>query len=77
MIHPFAWVAILLLLLAGILLDKGIMWGALFGTAIGVLLIYMGSRETNQIVKETPFGTFLCGYYLICTLISYHSNKKS
>lgn len=73
-INPFVWVALLLLLVAGLLMSQNKWWGCIFGIVIGILLIYMGTQETGQIIKETPFGIIMCIYYIVCALVSY---KKS
>lgn len=70
-INPFVWVALLLLLVAGLLMSQNKWWGCIFGIVIGILLIYMGSRETGQIIKETLFGIVICIYYIVCALVSY------
>lgn len=70
-INPFVWVALLLLLVAGLLMSRNKWWGCIFGILIGILLIYMGSRETGQIIKETLFGIVICIYYIVCALVSY------
>lgn len=52
-------------------------WGCILGIAIGLLLIYMGTQETGQIIKETPFGITMCIYYIVCAFLSYRkSNTK-
>ena len=70
-INPFVWVALLLLLVAGLLMSQNKWWGCIFGIVIGILLIYMGTQETGQIIKETPFGIIMCIYYIVCALVSY------
>lgn len=72
-INPFVWVALLLLLVAGLLMSKNKWWGCIFGIVIGILLMYMGTQETGQIINETPFGIIMCIYYIVCALVS---NKK-
>ena len=72
-INPFVWLSLILLFISGLLMNKNKWWGCIFGILIGVLLIYMGSRETGQIIKETPFGIIMCIYYIVCALVS---NKK-
>lgn len=70
-INPFVWGALILLCISGILMNKNKWWGCIFGILIGVLLIYVGSRETGQIIKETPFGIIICIYYILCASVSY------
>lgn len=75
-INPFVWLALIFLLISGILMNKNKWWGCIFGIAIGVLLIYMGTQETGQIIKETPFGIIMCIYYIVCAIISYRNCNK-
>ena len=70
-INPFVCIALLLLLIGAVLLNKNKWWGSIFGILIGCLLIYMGTQETGQIIKETPFGIIMIVYYMICGVISY------
>ena len=70
-INPFVWLSLILLFISGLLMNKNKWWGCVFGILIGVLLIYMGSRETGQIIKETPFGFLICIYYILCASITY------
>ena len=70
-IHSFVWIALGVLLISGILMNRNKWWGSFLGIAIGILLIYMGNQETGQIIKETPFGIIMCIYYIVCALVSY------
>lgn len=70
-VNSFVWLALLLLLISGILLNKNKWWASILGILIGCLLIYMGTQETGQIIKETPFGIIMIIYYIICGVISY------
>lgn len=54
-------------------MSKNKWWGCIFGIVIGILLMYMGTQETGQIINETPFGIIMCIYYIVCALVS---NKK-
>ena len=74
-IHPFVWVAIGSLVIAGVLMSKGKWWGCFGGILVGILLIYMGLQETDQIIKEWPIGVILCLYYVICGM--YIMRRKS
>lgn len=65
-INPFVWIALGLLLISGLLMNKKKWWGCFLGILIGILLIYMGSRKTGQIIKETPLGITICIYYIVC-----------
>ena len=73
-INPFVWIALGLLLISGLLMNRNKWWGSFFGIAIGILLIYMGNQETGQIIKETPFGIIMCIYYSVCAVITFREN---
>ena len=70
-VNSFVWLALLLLLVGAVLLNKNKWWGSIFGILVGCLLIYMGTQETGQIIKETPFGIIMIVYYIICGVVSY------
>ena len=76
-INQFVWIALGMILISGILMDKKKWWGSVLGILIGILLIYMGNQETGQIIKETLFGIIMCIYYIVCSIISYRdANTK-
>lgn len=74
-INPFVWIALGMLLISAILMDKNKWWGSVLGILIGILLIYMGNQETGQIIKETPFGIIMCSYYIVCAVVSYRDEN--
>ncbi|MDI9518857.1 MAG: hypothetical protein QM266_05990 [Bacillota bacterium] len=69
-VNPLAWVALLFLLIAGILMLIKKWWGSIFGILVGLLLIYMGSQDTGQFINETPLGVIFVAYYLIFGIVS-------
>ena len=73
-INPFVWIALAILLFSAYLMNKKKWWGSVLGILIGILLIYMGNKETGQVVSETPLGIIMCIYYIICAVISYREN---
>ncbi len=75
LIHPFVWIAICSLVIAGLLMSKGKWWGCFCGILVGILLIYMGLQETGQIIKEWPIGVVLCFYYVFCGMIIIGKRK--
>lgn len=75
-INPFVWVALGMLFISGFLMDKKKWWGSVLGILVGILLIYMGSQETGQIVSETPIGIIMCIYYIICGIVAYKKERK-
>lgn len=76
-INPFVWVALAMLMISGILMNKKKWWGCILGIFIGILLIYMGTQETGQIVSETPIGIIMCIYYIICGVVSYKKIRRN
>ena len=74
-INPLVWIALVMLVISGILMNKNKWWGCVPGILIGILLIYMGTKETGQIIKETPFGIIMCVYYIVCAVVSYKSGS--
>ncbi|MEG3007509.1 MAG: hypothetical protein RR806_08570 [Oscillospiraceae bacterium] len=56
MIQPIAAVWLLLYWSAGALLGKTKAIGGILGILPALQLIYMGTQETGQIIKETPIG---------------------
>ena len=73
-IHPFVWIALIILFIAGLLMKNNKWWGSVLGIAIGILLIYMGNQETGQVISETTLGIIMCIYYIICAIITYREN---
>ena len=76
-IQPFVWIGLTILFISGLIMKNNKWWGCILGIAISILLIYMGTQETGQIIKETPFGIIMCIYYILCAVVSYRkSNTK-
>ena len=72
-IQPIAWVMLVLLFLATVLMLRGKWWGCLPGIAVGILLLNMGLEETGQIINEAPIGAFVFAYY---TALGYAKKKN-
>lgn len=64
-------VIFLLPLFAGILMDNKKWWGSI----LGGVLIYMGTKDTGQIINEGIFGVVAIIYYIISGIICYKINK--
>ena len=75
-VHPVAWVITVLLGASALLMYQNRWWGCLLGVAVGFVFVYMGTRETGQIINESPIGVLVCGYYLICGIICYKMREK-
>lgn len=69
----YAWVV--LLLLSGILLCKGKVWGGMFGLLPSIHLLYMSRQYTGQVINiEMPLGVVTALYVLICTLVVWRKD---
>ena len=61
----YAWVV--LLWLGGFLLNKGKVWGGLFGLFPSVHLLYMSTQSTGQVINiEMPLGIITALYVIAC-----------
>ena len=75
--QPIAFVYIICPIAAGILLRKEKWWGCLFGVAMGLVLLYMGSQHTGQVMDiERPMGLAFLIYYTIMGFICRKANKQ-
>ena len=70
--QPIAFMNILLPIVAGILLRKGIWWGCLFGMAMGALLLFNGMTAVGIAV-----GAAAMVYYAVMGLVCRISQKKA
>ena len=69
---------LLLFLISGFLLSGDKFWGSIFGMIPAVILIFMSTEYTGQVVNiELPLGIGLIIYYLICSFIVYKGNRKN
>lgn len=76
-IAPFVWIAILLMFVAAIVMTYGKWYGCLVGLAVGMVLIYMSTQYTGQVINEMPLGIVVCGFYLVSGIVvkKKHSNQ--
>ena len=57
---------------SGLLLNKGILWGGVFGLIPAVSFLIMSVQYTGQILNiERPLGIILIAYYLVCSYAVY------
>jgi len=75
-ISPIVIVWLVLFLIGGILLSKNVFWGSLFGALPAISLIYMGTKETGQIINEMPIGIIVLIFYIICGGYVFYKSKK-
>lgn len=75
-ISPIVIVWLAMFLVAGILLNRTIFWGALLGVVPAIHLIYISTQETGQVVNiEFPLGIVVFLYYAICSYCVYKKKK--
>ena len=63
----FVWTV--LLWFSGFLLNKGKIWGGLFGLLPAIHLLYMRTQYTGQVINERPLGIITAAYVLICMFV--------
>ena len=57
-------------------MSKGKWWGSLGGVIVGLVLIYMSTQYTGQVIDiERPLGIVFLVYYLICGILLYRNKK--
>ena len=76
-VHPVAWLITVLLGASALMMYQNRWWGCLLGVAVGFVFVYMGTRETGQIINESPIGVLICVYYLICGIICCKMKDKN
>ena len=74
---PLWYVWVVLLWLGGVLLNKGKVWGGLFGLLPAVHILYMSTQTTGQVISEAPLGIITAVYVLVCMFVAWKkgSNK--
>ena len=70
----YVWVA--LLWFGGFLLNKGKVWGGLFGLLPAVHILYLSAQSTGQVISEAPLGVITGVYVLVCMFAAYKKNLK-
>lgn len=65
-----------LTILAGIFLSLNKWEGCIWGVALGILIIYSGTKEHGQVINEIPIGIIVCVYYAIMGYIAYKDNRN-
>lgn len=74
-VSPIVWLWLALFFISGILMGKNIAWGAIAGMLPAIHLIYMGTKDTGQIINETPIGIMVFIFYAICFYACRKSRK--
>lgn len=74
-ISSIVWLWLALFFASGILMGRNISWGAIFGMLPAIHLIYMGTKDTGQIINETPIGIMVFIFYAVCFYICRKSKK--
>ena len=75
--QPEAWVYILLLITAAVLLCKNKWWGCIPGMAVGSLIVYLfETSNAHQHVNVNPVGIGVAVYYLAMGYFCYKLNRQ-
>lgn len=74
--EPEAWVYVVLLMAAAILLCMKKWWGALPGMAVGSIIVYLfENSHVHQPVNVTPLGIGIILYFAAMGIICYKLTK--
>ena len=75
--EPEAWIYLILLTVAAILLSIKKWWGCIPGMAVGSIVIYLFQMtRVHQHVNVTPLGIGVILYFAAMGLICYRLHKK-
>lgn len=73
-----AWLYLILLLAAGVLLCKKKWWGSLPGMAVGSVVIWLfNNSRVQQPVDIRPLGVGILVYFIAMGIICYKLNKQN
>ncbi len=75
-IYPVAWVLVALLFVSGVFLCLNQWWGSIFGLLVGAVGIYLGTRDTGQIINEIAIGIIICAFYIISGIYIYRKQAS-
>lgn len=75
-ISPTFLMWLVLFLMSGILLSRGVFWGSVFGMLSAIHIIYMGTQYTGQAINEIPIGIIVLIFYIICGVSVCYKNKE-
>lgn len=73
-ISPLVAVWLVLFFISGILLNKNMFLGSILGALPAIHMIYMGTKETGQIINEKPIGIVVLLFYIICGYAIYRKD---
>ncbi len=74
-LNPLVWCFVALLFASAVLMMRKKWWGCIGGFVTGVVLIYMGTQYTGQIISETPIGIVFCIYYVILGFFCFRNKR--
>ena len=75
---PLWYVWVVLLWLGGFLLNKGKVWGGLFGFAPAIQLLYMSTQSTGQVINiEMPLGIITALYVIACGFLVWKKGENN
>lgn len=67
-VSPIVWLWLGLFLISGFPMGRNVSWGAILGMLPAAHMIYMGTKDTGQIIGETLIGIIVLVFYAICFL---------
>lgn len=76
-ISPVVLLWLVLFFVSGFILGKNIFWGSIVGMLPAINLIYLGTRDTGQMINEIPIGVIVLIFYIICGGFVFYKNKKA
>ena len=75
--EPEAWLYVVLLIMAAVLLSMKKWWGCIPGMAVGGIVIYLfETARVHQHVNVTPLGVGIILYFAAMGFICYKLQKK-
>lgn len=73
---PIILMWLVMFLVSGILLSRGVFWGGVFGVLPATHMLYTGRQYTGQVMNEAPIGIIVLIFYIICGVSVFYKNKK-
>lgn len=72
---PVILLWIVLFYVGAILLSKSKFWGGFLAALPGVHWIYLGTKDTGQIMNEMPMGIIIVIFYILCSVFVYFKRR--
>ena len=64
----YSWV--ILMWLGGVLLNRGKVWGGILILLPAIMILYMSTQTTGQVVNEAPLGIITVVYAFVCMYVA-------